>query len=325
MDFLILGGTAWLGRRVAEIARDRGHDVTCLARGSEPAPEGVRFIRADRDDEDGLSGVRDRRWSAVVDVARQPGQVRRAMRQLEAEHVVFVSSISVYTRNDLPDRDESAPVHEPLAADELDDMSQYGPAKVACERIVRETASSSTVIRAGLIGGAGDHTGRTGYYPWRFAHPTGADVLVPPDDSYPVAMIDAEDLAAWIVEVAERRVDGIFDATGPAVPLGEVLECARAVAGSSAPPRAADPEALASEGVGFWMGPTTLPLWVGAPGWRYATVADASAARSHGLTTRPLAQTLAAALTFEESRGGPRGAGLTDEEERRLRAALSGQ
>ena len=48
-------------------------------------------------------------------------------------------------------------------------------------------------------------------------------------------------------------------------------------------------------------------------------VFDSMAARNHGLTTRPLAETLqAAASTFQPSTSG-----LTDEEERELRAYLT--
>lgn len=49
---------------------------------------------------------------------------------------------------------------------------------------------------------------------------------------------------------------------------------------------------------------------------------DCDPARAKGLQTRPLAETLAAALKYEQRRDVPRQAGLTDGEEEALRRAL---
>ena len=60
-------------------------------------------------------------------------------------------------------------------------------------------------------------------------------------------------------------------------------------------------------------------MWLADPNLRFAMVFDSTAAQNHGLTTRPLAETLqAAAHTFQ-----PGTSGLTDEEERELRAYLT--
>lgn len=322
MDILVLGGTAFLGRALVRALLAAHVHVTCLARGTAAVPDGAQLVRADRDDVHGLDQVLGRRWDAVVDVSRQPGQVRRAVSELTTGHWVFVSSANVYARFDLPEQGETATLLEPLAADVMPDMSAYGPAKVACEEAVR-TAGSATIVRAGLIAGPGDGTGRSGYYPWRFAHPTGADVLVPDDPDFPIALIDVDDLAAFLAHAALARLDGTFNATGPTGRLVDVLDAARRVAGPDAPPARPVPlNVLAREGVGAWMGPRSLPLWIGDPAWRYFATLDSARARAQGLVTRPVEETLARALAFEVGRTTPRQAGLTDREEAELRERL---
>lgn len=115
-----------LGRAIAVAAVERGHAVTCLARGSTPVPEGTTLISADRDDQNGLVPVAGRHWDAVIDVARQPGHGRRAIRDLSTSHWVFISSGNVYADFSTPEQDESEPVRAPLGSDVMADMSTYG-------------------------------------------------------------------------------------------------------------------------------------------------------------------------------------------------------
>ena len=281
------------------------------------------FVRADRDHEDGLAAAAHRPWDAIIDLSRQPGQVRRATRDLTGEHWVFVSTGNVYARFDRLEQDESAPLLDPLAGDVMADMEQYGAAKVACEDAIRAAAATSTVVRSGLIGGPGDASGRTGYYPWRFAHPTGPEVLVPPDLDFPCALIDVDDLAGWIVHAARARLDGAFNATGPTTPLGEVLALAQRVAVGTASPRPVPGDVLAEAGVSSWMGPRSLPLWIDDSAWRWFATMDTTAAREQGLISRPLGETLARTLEYEERRDQPRQAGLTDDDEVMLRQLLT--
>jgi nucleoside-diphosphate-sugar epimerase len=324
MKLLLLGGTAFLGRAIATEAAARGIEVTCLARGTSAPPSGVAFVTADRDEPDGLSSVVTLHWDTVIDVSRQPGQVRQAVRELSTDHFVFISTTSVYAYGDRLEQDESSPLLSALDGDVMTDISTYGPAKVACEEAVRAASSPSTIIRPGLIGGPGDTSARSGYYPWRFAHPTGEDVLVPDDPDFPCALIDVDDLAAWTVTVAEKRITGTYNATGRTTGLAEVLDAARGAAGDQAPPpRPVPVEILRAAGVASWMGPRSLPLWIDDPADRCGATANTDAAQARGLTTRPLVETFTRVLEYEEERDVPRRAGLSDLEEQQLRGRLA--
>ena len=138
MRLLVLGGTAWLGSEIVGDAVARGHEVTAVARGETGSPpEGAAFVRADRTIPGALDAVSGE-FDAAIDVTRQPGQMREAVRALEQRvaHWVLVSSGSAYADQSVYGGDESMPTHEPLDADVMPDMSEYGPAKAACERIL---------------------------------------------------------------------------------------------------------------------------------------------------------------------------------------------
>ena len=48
MRLLVLGGTAFVGRAITELAVARGHDVTVLNRGHHDTPAGVTARTGDR-------------------------------------------------------------------------------------------------------------------------------------------------------------------------------------------------------------------------------------------------------------------------------------
>lgn len=332
MRILLLGGTGWLGGWIATTALDRGHEITCLARGETGSvPDGVEFVRADRDRPDALDAVSQERWDVVIDVSRQPGQVRRAAEALadRSETFVFVSSASVYADHSTPGVDERAELLPALENDVMESLETYGEAKVACEQHVVKAygADRALLVRAGLIGGPGDSTGRTGYWPLRFARPAADDgtVLVPDSPDLSTQVIDVRDLAAWIVDAGSRGLSGAFNAMGIPTPLPRHLEVAREVAGHTGPQALVDQEWLEAHEVAPWMGERSLPQWLPLPEYAGFGARDVGAARAEGLTTRPLAETLSDTLAWELTRDldAPRGAGLSDADERALLAELA--
>jgi nucleoside-diphosphate-sugar epimerase len=325
LELLVLGGTSWLGGALARQAVARGHRVTCLARGeSGEPPAGVTWVRADRNEPTAYDEVRGRAWDSVLDVSWQPDQVRSALAALapDARHWVYVSSGSVYADDDVPDTGEDAPLHEPHRDPGPVTIEQYGPAKVACELACLDAMGANRVFaaRAGLIAGYGDRSDRLGYWPARVARAEdGEPVLVPPE-SAPVQVIDVEDLAEWLVRVAEEQVAGVVNAVGDTTTVADVL--AACVEASGRTPRlvAADDDWLAEQGVAPWAGEQSLPLWLPQPAYAGFMTRRNEAAHRAGLRLRPVLDTVAAALAWERECGldRPRRAGLTPEREAEL-------
>lgn len=329
MKLSILGGTGWLGGHIAREALERGHEVTCVARGTD-VPEGVTFVHADRDGDDALAPVAADSWDGVIDVAMQPGHVRRAVRDLAqaTQRYIFVSSVSAYPDHSGANPTESAPVFEPLESDTFTDMAEYGAAKVACENAARERLGSrTTIVRPGLIGGPGDPSARSTYWPLRFASPSNPEgaVLVPDHPDFPTSVIDVRDLAEWLVNLAELGSEaptGPFNAVGMSTPLAQHLTIAREVAGFAGSIVVKRNEWLRERGVSQWAGTKSLPLWIADDSMRGFGAWSNARALEAGLALRPLQDTLRDGLEWALAHSSEPGvpSGLTQEQEAELLA-----
>jgi 2'-hydroxyisoflavone reductase len=314
LRILLLGGPKFLGRAIIDAALERGHELTLFNRGETGAdlyPE-VERVPGDRDG--GLDALRGREWDAVVDTSGYLPRLVQASAELLAgavPHYVFVSSISVYA-SFAEVVDEHSPVAELSEPGSESIERDYGALKALCEAAVEAAfPGRSTAVRAGLIVGPHDPTGRFTYWPHRIAR--GGDVLVPGPAWRPLQLIDVRDLAAWIVTAAEQRLAGAFNATGPTT-IGAVVDAGQRVTGSRVRAVEVDDMFLGEQEVGEWM---ELPLWVDTrqEEWRHFLEVDVSKAVAAGLAFRPLDETVAATLTEAETVDG---VGLTPEREHEL-------
>jgi len=305
MRILFLGGTKFLGRHAVDAALTRGHAVTIFTRGrtGNHWSDAVTALEGDRDPAKppGLDALRDGEWDAVIDTSGFVPRVVRASATLLAGRVaqyLFVSSISVYADGGGADRDESAglaPLDDP-ASEEV--MKFYGPLKSACEGEVRAVfGESAIVVRPGLIVGPHDGSDRFGYWVARFRHPAllgdrpdAAVVPVPPEA--PMQIIDARDLAAWMIDLVEARAGGTYNACSPARQwtMGSIVDALRDTAAAPQPVWV-DEALLLEHKVEPWTG---LPLWIPSTAGEEGFMEfDCRRAEAAGLRVRPLAETIA--------------------------------
>ena len=305
MRLLILGGTRFLGRAVADAALERGHELTLFNRGEtnpDLFPEAEQ-LRGDRDG--GLAALAGRTWDAVVDTSGFVPRVVRESAELlrDSGSYVFISSISVYA-----DFEETRTEEDPVAdlgdasADELaPDFSNYGALKALCEAEVEFVfGERALVVRPGLIVGPHDPTGRFTYWARRLVR--GGEILAPGPPGRHTQFIDVRDLAEWVVHAVEHELSGTFNATSEALHWDELLAGANVAWVTD--------EFLEEHDVGEWM---ELPLWIAGAD----VEVDVSRAVAAGLRFRPLAETLRGAATAPAVEG----VGLTQEREAELLAA----
>ncbi|MGZ4292270.1 MAG: NAD-dependent epimerase/dehydratase family protein, partial [Gaiellaceae bacterium] len=278
MRILVLGGTQFLGRHTVEAALARGHDVTMFNRG-RTRPDlfaGVEKLRGDRDGD--LAAVRGRSFDAVVDTSGYvPRIVRETIEALgDVGHYTFVSSISVYADVSTPPT-EGSPVAE-LKEPTEEWREAYGELKAQCEDVVRGRFPGAFVPRPGLIVGPWDPTGRFTYWPQRLAD--GGRVLAPAPPEADAQVIDARDLAAWIVRAAENGLAGTYNAVDRPVSRETLVETCRRVAGVDAEIVWVDGSFLVEQEVGEWM---ELPLWLHSPDYAGMLAVDPAPALAAGL------------------------------------------
>lgn len=325
MKLLILGGTRFLGRHVAEQALAAGHSVTLMHRGkSNPGlfPQAEHRI-ADRNGD--LSALSSGTWDACIDTsAYVPRHVRSVAAHLAGRVAQYqlVSSISAY--DDSGYSAEQGPDETSTLASLADPTAEaitgetYGGLKVLCEQAAQAAYGTACLVsRPGLIVGPHDPTGRFTWWPQRLQR--GGEVLAPGDPNTPVQFIDVRDAAAWSLRQAEAGTAGVFNLTGPAqaLTMGGLLQAAKDTLNPSAVLQWVDEAWLLAQGVQPW---SDLPVWLPrALAGMHRT--DISRALASGFVSRPLSETLADTAAWATDQQPPAGVGLPAAQEAELLSA----
>lgn len=321
MKLLLLGGTLFLGRHLARAARAKGHQVSVFHRGNHPVdPDlGLEDLLGDRDGN--LKVLENRIWDAVIDTSGYVPRIVKASASLlarSAGHYTFLSSIAVYPRPEEPNLNESSPVMTmPDETVEVKTPQTYGAQKALCERVVEQVFPGRALnLRPGLLIGPDDPTDRFTYWPHRIAR--GGEVLAPGRPERQVQLLDARDLAAWIIDQVEAGLTGTYNAVGPAkaITMAEILDLCRTVNGRDVAFTWVSEDFLQEQKVAPY---TDMPLWM--PG--YDDTVDGTKAQNRGLHFRPLANTLRDLIQWDRTRSPdtPRVRGLKPGRENELLSA----
>ncbi|RIH88244.1 NAD-dependent epimerase/dehydratase family protein [Calidithermus roseus] len=314
MNLLVLGGGQFVGRHIVEAALERGHTVSSFSRGKtnpQLFPQ-VRKLIGDRRAGD-LGALEQGTWDAVVDVNGYfPRELRQSTSLLRGRvgRYLFISTVSVYAD---PNRtDEDGPVRQ-VENPETQEMTPevYGGLKAICEDIVRQAyGEQATIVRPHLVVGPHDHTGRFSYWPWRAAQ--GGEMLFPAPPEDAMQLIDARDLAAFVVHLLEQDTPGTYNGARPHFTLAELRSALAQATGNAFEPVWVDAGFLQQQGVRPWV---DLPAWIPGDGLSHTPTGRSQQA---GLKYRSLLETVQDTLTWLKNLPEVRVVGISREREAEL-------
>ena len=335
MKILILGGTRFLGKAFVNEGLKRNHEITLFNRGNhkDVFPE-VEQLIGDRDGD--VSLLENRTWDAVIDTCGlTPHHIKKMAQVLGRyiDHYTYISSISVY-KDWIPHGiTEDYHLQSNLQDDTLKDIEEgkispyehYGALKVLCENEAEKHWPGQVLnVRAGQLVGPFDYTDRLPYWIQRIE--LGGKILVPGRPNRPIQLIDIEDIASWVFDMAENKNGGTFNVTGPnyELTMKELLDSCKKVTNSDAEIVWVEEEFLLENKVAPW---TEMPLWIPEnfpiPGehepWQGTFSINIEKAVNAGLSFRPLDNTIEDVYQWLKDRQDTElKAGLSQEREQSL-------
>ncbi|MCR4585715.1 MAG: NAD-dependent epimerase/dehydratase family protein [Lachnospiraceae bacterium] len=227
MNALIIGGSGGLSSVVAQMAMEQ-YRVWTLTRGVHELPEGVRALRADRNDLSALKQVLSGagvRWDVVFDcicMNREQAEADLAILPEYTDRLVMVSTDSVYDGRykRIPEREDGICVDEP---GDTQDCSYAGNKRHMEEVFIKDMSSGLkiTIFRPGHIYGPGFLLGCFPEHSRQKELPElilkGEEIRLVGMGSYVIHPVYVDDLAGALVDCVhkEKAYGEIFCIGGP--------------------------------------------------------------------------------------------------------------
>lgn len=292
-NLLVLGGSRFVGRHMAEAAVNAGWCVTVLNNDAGPsrAPAGAEHIFADRLDANGMAyALKGRRWDSVIDTWQgHPDALRTATRLLRDSVALYclVSSITVYAESARP------PITEltECRTSETGGPNDYSARKRFAEMAVLDAfPNRSLILRPGLILGPWEYAGRLPW--WLFRVQEGGPILAPGPSNRQLQWVDSRDFASFALLCLSDSIRDVVNVAGPSqdLTMSHLLSMCARVVGVDPQICWIDSGQLLQSGLAPW---TEIPLWI-PPTVSHASAYDISAAKADqiGICYRPPIQTV---------------------------------
>ncbi len=321
MKILIVGGTSFVGRAIAQSASRQGHDVTVINRGITPSdlPDSVEHLIGDRGTD--LTALSGRSFDATIDTtAYRPSDVARLAEALgeRGGYHLQISSISAYRDPQAPGAtEENAELHgeDGLDLDGPITGETYGPLKAASERAAAKYFGAAVaLVRPTYVIGSHDATMRFPYWVERARR--GGVVAAPGPRATNFQYVDARDLANFVVGLTGAATVGAFHVAGPnpAADYVDVIErVVRRVGPTDATVQVVEADRILAAGLA-----AKMPLWSGGTSETLLALNSAKAVE-HGLFLRALEDSVDDVVEWWGDRAWPE-QWLSDEEESALLA-----
>jgi 2'-hydroxyisoflavone reductase len=266
LDILILGGTGFIGPHMVREALRRGHSVTLFNRGrtNNASFPDLETIKGDRDN--GLDGLKGRKWDAVIDNSGYvPRHVQDSAQLLapNCDRYIYISTVAVYADFSKP-IDEDSPLAT-IADESIEEVNRqtYGPLKALCEKraAAEIEADKLTILRPTYICGPGDHTDRFSYWPIRTRE--GGTMLWPGTPQDYMQIVDVRDLANFTIDCADKVISGTYNMVNPPrdYTMGRLLDDCQAVTATNVEAMWVPEEFLKANGLNPG---SHIPIWGGS-------------------------------------------------------------
>lgn len=264
---LVIGGTSFIGRNLVEhISKNLNYEVTLLNRGETNPnlfPE-LKSIYKNRYTDD-LKDTIQQDWDYIIDIScYYPDSLEQICKHIlpKLKRYIFISTCSVYDNANCqkPLRNEDSAILEcSLEQKNNTDASTYGNRKAECERVLRNSNVSHTILRPALVYGQYDPTDR--FYYWLYQSKKCNQLLLPEAGTPLLSTTYVHDLVRAIIKAIDEEEDSTTYnvITTPKTSILKIIEGSLAILDRKAEFVNADYSFLKLHKIEQWM---EMPLWI---------------------------------------------------------------